>query len=124
MNGLYNEVTKRAVRHRDANGSDQENAKICKLLRLYGLGSRFTSPRDWKPLAQKVQAVLRDAPNPATSGDFEGGLLANQIDCAIKQAAKASDVTPYGFVLMGMSLSLSVCAVPWEQPPAAVCACR
>lgn len=103
MNGLYNEISKMAAKHRDANPSGQENAKICKLLRLYGLGRRFTSPRDWKPLAQKVQAVLRDAPCPASSGDFEGGPLASQIDRAIKQTANAPDVTPYGFVLMGMS---------------------
>ena len=103
MNGLYNEVSRRAIRHQDANVSDQENAKICKLLRVYGLGSRFTSPKDWKPLAQQVQSILREAPSPATRDVFENSPLAGRIECAVRNTDGAPDVTPYGFVLMGMS---------------------
>ena len=103
MNGLYNEIAKKAAKHQNANASFNENAKICKLLRIYNLGERFTSPKAWWPLAREVQGVLRDAPNPATRGDFEDSSLADRINRAIEQGDNSPDVTAYGLVLMGMS---------------------
>lgn len=105
MNGVYNTAAAIVKMHAGQGPSKhiRETEKLRWFMRINDLGSRYVSPDVCPPLASEVIAVLRKGVETVTRDDLESGEIGLRIARAIAEKAPNFDITPYGYVLLGLS---------------------